>query len=277
MWQRSELKKRAKEVLRKYLWGAVVVCLISGIFAGEFSVPSFGGSNSGNIYNREESNNVLDSVLGTRDGNSYYGTGNATKQVGNTLSSLMNAGLLSIFVIFGIGIFIVAALISIIIGYPILVGSKRFFMKSREEKTGVGTVFYVFKSGYMMKVIFVMFIKSIKTFLWTLLLIVPGIIKSYEYRMIPYILSENPEIEMKRAFELSREMMTGQKWNTFVLDLSFILWNLLGAVTCGLGNVFYVNPYIAATDAELYAVLRGQILENGYSNTYELPGYLNLL
>ena len=273
MWKRSELKKRAKEVLRRYFWGAVVVCLISGILAGEYGVPSFGGNNYGNVYNTGESNSVLDSARGILDGNSDSGIGSVTSRVGNGLASLMNAGLVSVFVIFGIGIFIFAFLISIIIGYPILVGSKRFFMQSREEKTGVGTVFYVFKSGHMMKVIFVMFMRNLKTFLWSLLFIVPGIIKSYEYRMIPYILSENPEIDMKRAFELSREMMTGQKWKTFVLDISFILWLILGVFTCGLGNIFFVNPYIAATDAELYAVLRGHILNNGYCNTYELPGY----
>ena len=81
-------------------------------------------------------------------------------------------------------------------------------------------------------------LRGLKTFLWGLLLVIPGIIKSYEYRMIPYILSENPGMDTKRAFQLSAEMMYGQKWNAFVLDLSFILWLILGAITCGLVNVF---------------------------------------
>ena len=62
-----------------------------------------------------------------------------------------------------------------------------------------------------MNIVEIMFLKSLYTFLWTLLLIVPGIIKSYEYRMVPYILSENPAIDSKRAFELSKRMMDGQK------------------------------------------------------------------
>lgn len=80
-------------------------------------------------------------------------------------------------------------------------------------------------------------------------------------------------MDTKRAFQLSAEMMYGQKWNAFVLDLSFILWLILGAITCGLVNVFFVHPYMAATNAELYGVLREDGLRRGISNTYELPGF----
>ena len=70
--------------------------------------------------------------------------------------------------------------------------------------------------------------------LWTLLLIVPGIIKSYEYRMVPYILAENPGMNRKEAFAISKRMMTGKKWATFVLDLSFFGWIFLSIFTCGI-------------------------------------------
>jgi len=268
MWQRSELKTRAKEIIRKYFWAAVVVCLVSGLFAGEFGSSS---SLTNNI--NSENSNVMDTARDIVGGTSDFAVGDVTERVGNGLANILTAGLFSIFLMFSIGFFVIAILVSIFIGAPILVGSKRFFMKSRVEKTSVGALFYVFKSGHMLNTVLIMFVQNLKLLLWTLLLIVPGIIKSYEYRMIPYILSENPEIEMKRAFELSREMMTGQKWDTFVLDISFILWNILGAITCGLANVLFVNPYTAATNAELYAVLRERILSNGYSNTFELPGF----
>ena len=91
--------------------------------------------------------------------------------------------------------------------------------------------------------------------------------------MIPFLLSENPEIDGKRAFELSKDMMNGQKFNVFVLDLSFILWDLLSMLTCGILSVLYVNPYKAATDSELYAALRADAINRGATNTYELPGY----
>jgi len=93
---------------------------------------------------------------------------------------------------------------------------------------------------------------------WSLLFIIPGIVKSYSYRMVPYILAENDEISGKEAIELSMQMMNGHKWNTFVLDLSFLGWQILSAFTLGILSVFYVAPYIHATDAELYKTLRDQ-------------------
>ena len=100
-----------------------------------------------------------------------------------------------------------------------------------------------------------MFFRGLYTFLWSLLFIIPGIIKSYEYRMIPYLLAENPEMDMEEAFSLTRQMMTGDKANTFILDLSFIGWNLLSALTLGILSIFYVNPYQHLTNAQLYEVL----------------------
>ena len=92
--------------------------------------------------------------------------------------------------------------------------------------------------------------------LWTLLLIVPGIVKSYEYRMVPYILAEQPDISSSDAFAISKEMMQGQKFEAFILDLSFIGWWLGSAITCGLLGIFWTAPYQAATNAELYGNLR---------------------
>lgn len=270
MWYRSELKMRAKQVFGRCFWAAVIVCLISGVLAGEFGGQT-GGSFSSSVVqdSREDSTYKVSESLITGE----WDLEEIKDQAGISAAGLLTAGLAPVMIYFGIGIFIMALVISIFVGYPILVGSKRFFMCSREQKTGIGTILYAYRSGNVVNVVFVQFLQSVKTFLWTLLLIIPGIIKSYEYRMIPYILSENPDLDQKRVFELSREMMMGQKWNTFVLDLSFILWNLLGSITCGLANIFYVNPYIAATNAELYAVLREDVLNRGISNAYELPGF----
>ena len=78
--------------------------------------------------------------------------------------------------------------------------------------------------------------------------------------MIPYILAENPKIERKKAFKLSKEMMKGNKWKTFILDLSFLGWELLSIFTFGLLNIFYINPYKVATTVELYEVLKELVL-----------------
>ena len=101
-----------------------------------------------------------------------------------------------------------------------------------------------------------MFLMDLFTALWTLLFVIPGIIKSYEYKMIPYLLAEDPEMSYQDAFAKSKEMMHGQKWNAFVLDLSFIGWHILSAFTLGILGIFYVMPYYYQTSAELYLTLK---------------------
>ena len=102
----------------------------------------------------------------------------------------------------------------------------------------------------------IMFLRGLFTALWSLLFIIPGIVKSYEYMMIPYLLAEHPEMTRQEAFAESKRMMDGNKWNAFVLDLSFIGWTLLGICTVGILLVFYVEPYIYLTHAELYHALK---------------------
>ncbi|MBR3154558.1 MAG: DUF975 family protein, partial [Lachnospiraceae bacterium] len=75
----------------------------------------------------------------------------------------------------------------------------------------------------------------------------------------PYILAENPDLEWREVFSISRQMMDGEKWNAFVLDLSFLGWVFLSAITLGLVGIFYVNPYKGLTDAALYMALREKI------------------
>ena len=93
--------------------------------------------------------------------------------------------------------------------------------------------------------------------------------------MIPYILAENPKIQRKKAFKLSKEMMKGNKWKTFILDLSFLGWELLSIFTFGLLNIFYINPYKVATTVELYELLKKQIISQK-SEYYEELNSLEL-
>ena len=106
-----------------------------------------------------------------------------------------------------------------------------------------------------MNVVKSMFILDIIIALWSLLFIIPGIYKSYQYRMVPYLLADNPELTAREAMDLSRVMMDGEKMNAFVLDLSFIPWQLLSAITIGIVGIIWVNPYVEATNAELYTAL----------------------
>lgn len=119
-------------------------------------------------------------------------------------------------------------------------------------------------SGHYGNVVKTMFFYDLYIALWSLLLVVPGIIKSYEYRMVPYILAENPGMDSKQVFEISKRMMNGQKMETFILDLSFIGWTLVAGITCGIAGVFYVAPYVNATNTELYAFNKVQAYNEGY-------------
>ncbi|MCC8044178.1 MAG: DUF975 family protein [Clostridiales bacterium] len=115
-----------------------------------------------------------------------------------------------------------------------------------------------FVGGYYWSLVKTQFLRKLYTFLWSLLLVIPGIVKSYEYCMIPYLLADFPDMESDEAFSISRTMMDGNKLETFILDLSFIAWELLSSVTLGIVGVFYVNPYEYATKAELYRVLKNE-------------------
>ena len=104
-----------------------------------------------------------------------------------------------------------------------------------------------------------MFMVNLFIALWSLLLIVPGIVKAYSYRMVPFLVAERPEIDYKEALDTSRKMMDGEKMNAFVLDLSFLGWMILTALTCGILGVFYTVPYMSQTNAELYVTLKAKL------------------
>lgn len=101
------------------------------------------------------------------------------------------------------------------------------------------------------------FLKSIFIFLWSLLLIIPGIVKSYSYAMSAFIQQDSENKEWKECIDKSREMMDGNKWKLFCLDLSFIGWYILGFLCLGVG-VFFVMPYHEQARAEFYEDLKNQ-------------------
>ena len=161
--------------------------------------------------------------------------------------------------IYGILLAIVRMCLNYFIVNPIQVGMASFFYRNRTEKTSVGELAFAFNRNDFLPVVKTMFLRGFYVFLWTLLLVIPGIIKTYEYRMVDYILAEHPDMPTREVLNLSRQMMMGHKWNTFVLDMSFIGWALLGSLTMGVVNVLWTNPYMRATEAELYEVLKNQV------------------
>ena len=107
-----------------------------------------------------------------------------------------------------------------------------------------------------------MLLENVFLFLWTFT-IIGAFIKPYSYRMVPYIVAENPNIGAREAISLSRRMMKGHKWECFVADLSFLGWWLLNLFTLGLSGIFYSNGYNAAFFVEYYVHVRGLSKDSG--------------
>lgn len=149
---------------------------------------------------------------------------------------------------------IIGILIHIFISNPLEVGKKAYYLKEEQEVGEFKDLFSVFRMKGYLNIVKVMLIRDIKIALWTLLFIVPAFVKLLEYRMIPYILAQDSNVSSKEAFERSKILMEGDKWNVFVLDLSFLGWILLGLLLFGIG-IYFVYPYVDATEVFLYKTL----------------------
>ena len=157
------------------------------------------------------------------------------------------------------GAVIIGFLLSVFVFAPVQVGLREFFRQNAtDSRTGLSreNIGLAFSEHYT-NVVASMFTTALFTFLWTLCFIVPGVIKAYSWRMVPYIIAEDPDITGTEARVKSAQMMNGSKWAAFVLDLSFLGWFLLGLLTLGILNLVFTSPYKYATDAELYRWLIG--------------------
>ena len=232
MWNRAELKMRGNMAFKKNYVSAVVVALLMGIF----------GTVSGESSARRVSEN-----------SDIYS--------GNLFNVGMITGLLA-----GIAtvVILIVLVAKVFVGNLLKMGGYRFFILNQTAQPGIGTLLDCFRSGHYVNIVLTMFLRDLFTALWSLLLVVPGIVKHYEYLMVPYIIAENPAMDYKEAFQISKQMMDGEKMEAFIMDLSFLGWYLLSAVTCGLLAIFYVNPYVQASFAEMYTFNKQKAYQEGY-------------
>ena len=161
-------------------------------------------------------------------------------------------------------VILIVLVAKIFVGNLLKMGGYRFFILNQTAQPGIGTLLDGFRSGHYVNIVLTMFLRDLFTALWSLLLVVPGIVKHYEYLMVPYIIAENPTMDYKEAFQISKQMMDGEKMEAFIMDLSFLGWYLLSAVTCGLLAIFYVNPYVQASFAEMYTFNKQKAYQEGY-------------
>lgn len=168
---------------------------------------------------------------------------------------------------------VVGLLVAVFFAAVLAVGQARFFMENRQGFAPVSSLFSAFHRDGYWNLVKIQFLKKLYIFLWSLLFIIPGIVKAYQYSMVDYIAAENPYLPADRVFALSRAMTDGEKGALFLLDLSFIGWYLLGALALGVGMLF-VLPYHAATWAEAYAALRAKAFAQGVTGEEELSGFV---
>ena len=230
MWNRMELKMNGKANFLRNYGPAVLVSLIASLVAAKYgrNYDSDGASGSFLEFSGLHLSFDWDHLFFNWGGNAF------------------SSGAVSLAVI----------LLDVFIFQMLLVGACRFYVENRDYKAPVSKLLFGFQSGFYGNSVLVRYMKNLFVAQWTLLLVIPGIVMSYAYRMVPYILAEQPDIDYREALRISKEMMYGQKWEAFFLDLSFIGWLFVGAVTCGIAGIFYVKPYVDATNVELYVTLR---------------------
>lgn len=248
-WTRTLLKDNAKACLRTSYWRVFLICLVGTLLTGGLELGT-------------RSNSV--SVDYTYNNGFHFG-------VAGPLGALLALGGILLAVV-AVLVLVIALVWDILVAPVIRVGWCRAMMENRVGNAPFETLFSGFRTGYW-SLVRGSFYANVRIFLYSLLLIVPGIIKSYQYFFVPYLLAENPDMEPARAAELSTLMSEGEKWQMFVLDLSFFGWRLLGSLFFGLGNLF-VEPYYQATMAELYAAMRAKAFAHGYTDARELGGFV---
>lgn len=224
----SSFRQQAREALSGNWPTAIITTLVAGLLGGSMFVQQTGmnlvTTSQQTVQNQDIQYNLPDGGYGS--------------------NALLGAAVL------GGSLVLIISLAQFLIGGFVSLGLIQFNMNLIDKKP-VDFMDIFSKSDMFVKALFLRLRLTVFIFLWTLLLIIPGIIKSYSYSMSGFIMTENPEISSKEAIEVSMKMMAGNKWRLFCLQLSFIGWYILGLMACGIG-VFFVQPYVNAAIAAFY-------------------------
>lgn len=271
MWDRKELKAKGKAAYNANKIACIFAALLLMIAGGIGSCYASSSSFTTRHFMNNNDSSVIDSYDDSADESSEFSikkddSGAVQVEVNGQqvdTDKIIN-GIIPIAIVSSVVITIILIIIAIgllvtaMVLNPLNVGCRKFFIQnSSDPKTAMGqeNIGTGFGSSYR-SIVKSMFSTQIINLLWALLLIAPGIYKAYCWRLVPFIIAENPDISGKEARDLSAQMMYGSKWASFVLDLSFIGWRIVGALTLGILDLVFVNPYQAATDTELYLTLK---------------------
>ena len=152
-------------------------------------------------------------------------------------------------------------LVLFILALPLTWGYQTLFLGAvRGGEATAKDMFEGYNKELFSRVLTTTLLYYVYVFLWSLLLLIPGCIKSYSYAMTPYILKDNPEMKNNAAIEESMRMMYGHKLELFLLDLSFIGWAILSILTCCIGFLWLV-PYMNMARVNFYEDLKKASVE----------------
>lgn len=241
MRRARDFRELAWNTLRGRYWWAVLAALIAIILGGYA-----GQSPIGFRFSDMEDGQVASHLQQVFHGSFDIST---ATEILRPLTGVF-AAVAGLAFIYAVGLFIVGCAIEL--GYNV-------FNISLYESNGAPRIdslfsrFSIFGNALVLRLL--MFLKI---FLWSLLLIIPGIVAAYRYSMAPYLLAEHPEMSASEAIEQSKVMMSGNKGRLFCLQLSFIGWFLLAALTAGVGYVF-LAPYTKAAETAFYLDLTGRL------------------
>lgn len=171
--------------------------------------------------------------------------------------------------------FLVVEFFSLVISIAIIplgMGLLNWYRRSIYEKVPLSELFCFYRDGHFLGAVGTQILMSLYVWLWSFLLVIPGIIKSYSYSQTMFIKAENPNISASRAIELSKIMMEGHKMDMFVLHLSFLGWVLLSSITYHILGIVYVFPYFYAALAFAYEEIKADAASRGVINIEEITG-----
>lgn len=308
MWNIKEIKRRGKRTLKNNLWTLMFVGMFMGLIVGKYTITHNGLSNIKSVKNivsnikyeniidiKENGKQILDNILSeilnrilARDIVNLNEKFNVTKgtfyvifnqimqqeiQIKNLIISISNyfnkTQIEALILIFAS---LIGLMIKILITNPIYVGESRIYLESANyKKTKLKRISFPFRKGIYMKCVRTIFLMNFYKLLWNLT-IIGGIVKNYSYKMVSYIIAENPQILPNDAITMSRKMMQGNKFQAFKLDLSFFTWHILQIITFGIAGI-YANAYYTSTITELYKELRKNYINDENFNYKMLNDY----
>ncbi|MGX8698576.1 MAG: DUF975 family protein [bacterium] len=226
----KEIKTAGREAFKANYWRCVIAAFLLLLLIG--GVASSSAGNAQNTMGEEEVSGILD-----------------------TLSEEQLAALVAVLAGTVLTASVVGLALKIFLFNPIKVGCYLFFVRNAKDHSAtLGAIREGF-GGYG-RTLLTLFLSDLFVCLWSLLFLIPGLVKAYSYRLVPYLIKDQPELSAMEVLRRSEELMRGNRWKAFKLDLSFIGWYILGALTLGALDLFWVTPYHESAGAVFYQDLK---------------------